>query len=57
MKLDIGESPVKHFILGKKWGWENEEPYTFLKDRKEIEEKIMSVKQPYEKSKRRSKRW
>ena len=22
--------PVKHFILGKNWGWRNREPYTFI---------------------------
>ncbi|ETW99238.1 MAG: hypothetical protein ETSY1_15780 [Candidatus Entotheonella factor] len=24
--------PIKHFIVGKTWGWENTEPYTFLSD-------------------------
>lgn len=24
--------PVKHVVVGKTWGWENTEPYTFLSD-------------------------
>lgn len=28
--------PIKYFILGKTWGWANEEPYTFIKSRADI---------------------
>ena len=36
--------PVKHFVLGKTWGWQNEEPYVFLNNRDEIAEKLESGK-------------
>ena len=52
VKLDVAEAPKKHFIVGKTWGWENEEPYTFLKDRKEIEKELKSGKQLYQKAKK-----
>jgi hypothetical protein len=34
------ERPVKVFILGKKWGWENKEKYEFPKDRKKLDEQL-----------------
>lgn len=52
VKLDVAEAPKKHFIVGKTWGWKNEEPYTFLKDRKEIEKELKSGKQLYQKAKK-----
>ena len=30
VRLDLPDFPVKHFILGKTWKWENKEPYTFI---------------------------
>jgi len=37
---------VKYFILGKTWGWDNSEPYEFVKpsDEKEFEVKLRSGK-------------
>jgi len=37
---------VKYFILGKTWGWDNSEPYEFVKpsDEKEFEAKLRSGK-------------
>ena len=37
---------VKYFILGKTWGWENSEPYEFVKasDEKQFEAKLKSGK-------------
>ena len=37
---------VKYFILGKTWGWDNSEPYEFVKpsDEKEFEAKLSSGK-------------
>lgn len=32
--------PVKHFILGKTWGWENEEKVSFINDLSEIQTKL-----------------
>ena len=28
--------PIKHFIMGKQWGWDNPEPYVFLKAQSDI---------------------
>ena len=36
VKLAAPELPVKHFIIGKTWKWENEEPYTFIRSRNQI---------------------
>jgi len=34
--MDLPDIPIKHFILGKTWNWENREPYTFIKSMDEI---------------------
>ena len=36
--------PIKHFVLGKTWSWDNDEPYTFLADRQTIEAQLQSAK-------------
>ncbi len=36
--------PVRHYVLGKTWKWKNKEPYVFLNNRKEIEEKLKKGK-------------
>ena len=35
-KVRAPKLPTKHFILGKTWGWKNQEPYTFLKNPKDL---------------------
>ena len=42
VRVDAPDLPVKYFIYGKTWGWENSEPYTFLKDLSSIKEEIKS---------------
>ena len=37
LKLDAQALPVKHFIIGKSWGWKNQEPYIFLKQLAQIQ--------------------
>jgi hypothetical protein len=32
--------PVKYFVTGRTWAWQNEEPYVFLKDKKEIQPQL-----------------
>ena len=32
--------PIKYFILGKTWNWENQEPYTFINNKNEIEQSL-----------------
>ena len=39
--------PIKHFIIGKTWAWENTEPYTFIKDRQQIETDLNSGERLY----------
>lgn len=47
IKLIVPDLLVKHFILGKSWQWENEEPYTFIQDIGQIETSLKSGKQIY----------
>jgi len=35
--MNLPDIPVKYFILGKTWNWENREPYNFIKDMSEIQ--------------------
>ena len=42
VKVDAPGLPIKHYIIGKAWNWENEEPYTFIKDRSQIGEALDS---------------
>ena len=51
VSLTAPDLPEKHFILGKTWNWENKEPYTFLKDRKEIETQLKTASLLYKKPK------
>jgi hypothetical protein len=44
VKVPHSSLPVKHFVLGKTWGWQNEEPYVFLNSRDEIAEELESGK-------------
>ncbi|GEM_PF-5350831 len=39
--------PVRHFVIGKNWNWQNDEPYTFLKSPKEIEAQIKTGNRIY----------
>ena len=38
--IDNVDLPVRHFIIGKTWGWENEEPYTFIKSIEKLESSL-----------------
>ena len=42
IQLKISAKPIKHYVLGKRWGWENAEPYTFLKSKTNIQIKLSS---------------
>ena len=44
---------VKHYIIGKTWGWENDEPYTFIKNLKEIEREMKNGKLLYKSDKKK----
>lgn len=47
VKIAVPDLPVKHFIIGKTWAWENTEPYTFITDLKQIEKELKSGKRLY----------
>jgi hypothetical protein len=51
MKLAVPDLPVKNYIIGKAWAWENTEPYTFIKDLKQIEKELKSGKLLYKAAK------
>ncbi len=45
--IAVPDLPVKNFIIGKTWAWENTEPYTFIIDRKQIETDLNSGERLY----------
>ena len=46
LELIVPNLPVKHYVLGKTWGWENQDKgVEFIKDRKQLEEKLKRSKQ------------
>ncbi len=47
LKIAVPDLPVKNFIIGKTWAWENREPYTFITDLKQIEKELKSGKLLY----------
>ena len=51
LKLAVPDLPVKIYIIGKAWAWENTEPYTFIKDLKQIEKELKSGKLLYKAAK------
>jgi hypothetical protein len=51
LKLIAPDLPTKYFIIGKSWGWKNEEPYTFIKHLKQIENELKSGKLLYKAAK------
>jgi len=54
VKFTAPDLPVKHFIIGKTWGWKNEEPYTFIKNLKELERELKYGKLLYKSAKKKS---
>lgn len=41
------ETPVKHFVQGKTWGWENEEDITFIESLDEIKDDLENGERLY----------
>lgn len=52
VKLVAPDLFVKHFVMGKKWGWKNKEPYTFIKNSGQIEKDLKTGKLLYRKAKK-----
>ena len=40
IRLAAPALPVRHYILGKTWNWDNKEPYIFLTSRDDISGKL-----------------
>jgi len=36
VRMELPDIPVRHFILGKTWTWENKEPYTYINSMDDI---------------------
>ena len=51
LKLTVPDLPLKIYIIGKAWAWENKEPYTFIKHLKQIEKELKSGKLLYKAAK------
>lgn len=54
VKFAAPDLPVKHFVIGKTWDWKNEEPYTFIKNLKELERELKSGKLLYKSAEKKS---
>lgn len=48
--IEAPHLPIKYYILGKTWGWENEESYTFIKSRTDIEPSLSQGKKLFSRS-------
>jgi hypothetical protein len=49
VRINAGDLPVRLFVIGKTWGWENKEACTFLKDLKQIEKDLSPASMLYKK--------
>lgn len=52
LKLAAPDLSTKYFIIGKTWGWKNEEPYAFIKNLKEIVKKLKTGELLYKETKK-----
>ena len=52
IEITAEDLPLKHFVLGKTWNWENKEDMTFIKDRKDIADDLAKGKRLYTKEKK-----
>ena len=48
VKVRASKLPVKHYILGKTWNWQNKEPYSFVSGQKELAKHIAGARLVYE---------
>ncbi len=40
--------PVRHVVIGRTWHWDNEEPYRFVDDRRDVAEILETAESLYE---------
>ena len=52
LKLAAPDLPIKNFIIGKAWNWENPEPYIFITDLQQIGKELESGRLLYKAAKR-----
>ena len=52
IEITAEDLPLKHFVLGKTWNWENKEDMTFIKDRKDIADDLAKGTRLYTKEKK-----
>jgi hypothetical protein len=45
--------PVQYLVIGKTWGWKNDEPYTFIKNLKQVEKELAAGKLLYRREKKK----
>ena len=50
LEIHVPDLPVKHYVMGKAWGWENQDKgVVYIKDRSELEGRLKKSKQLYPK--------
>lgn len=50
LEIHVPNLPVKHYVMGKAWGWENQDKgVVYIKDRSELEGRLKKSKQLYPK--------
>jgi hypothetical protein len=49
LELEAPDIPVKHFVMGKSWGWKNEDPVTFIDSTDSLKEKLAGGKRLFKK--------
>ena len=49
VNIDATDMVVKHFVFGKTWEWTNEEPYIFMENGGQLEDRLGSATRIYEK--------
>mgnify|MGYP001193212370 CR=1 FL=1 len=40
LRLEAPNLPLKYFVIGKSWEWQNQEPYSFIDDREQIDKEL-----------------
>jgi zinc protease len=40
-RVNAPDLPVKHYVVGKTWGWQNAEPYIFIKSVDELDADVL----------------
>ena len=50
VEINAAELPLKHLVIGKTWGWKNEEPYTFINDLRQVESDLKTSKLLYKRA-------